>query len=98
MRDKAILVVIDLTAGGHQPALRRAAWLAKRVGARLELFACDFDPDLDPRPITTVWGADSGPRQRLLLKRRAELEELAAPLREQRIAVAVDVAWDHPFD
>ena len=98
MRDRTILVVIDLTAGAHQPALRRAAWLARQAGARLELFACDFDPDLDGGRITTVWGPDSGPRERLLLKRRAELEQLAAPLREQDLEVTVDVVWDHPFD
>ena len=47
MRDNTILVVVDPTAGSHQPALERAAWLAKQAGARLELFASEYDPDLD---------------------------------------------------
>lgn len=97
MRDNTILVVIDLSAGSHQPALERAAWLAKQGGARLELFACEYDPDLDSGRVSTVWRSDSGPRERVLLKRRGELEELAAPLRSQGLKVTVDVAWDHPF-
>jgi universal stress protein E len=95
MRDNTILVVIDLAAGSHQPALERAAWLADQAGARLELFACDFDPDLDDRRVTK---AESGPREQLLLRRRTQLEELAAPLRERGLKVSVDVVWDHPFE
>ena len=98
MRENAILVVIDLTAATHQPALERAAWLAKQAGAKLELFACDYDPDLDSGHVTTVWQANPGPRERLLLRRRGELEELAAPLRKQGLEVTVDVVWDHPFE
>ena len=98
MRDKTILVVIDLTAGAHQPALARAAWLAKQAGARLELFACDYDPDLDSGHVTSVWKAKPGPREHLLLRRRSQLEELAAPLRKQGFEVTVDVVWNHPFD
>jgi universal stress protein E len=98
MRDNTILVVIDLSGGSHQPALERAAWLASQADARLELFACDFDPDLDGGRVTTVWKAEPGPRERLLLRRRAQLEELAAPLRKQGLKVSVDVVWDHPFE
>ena len=98
MREQTILVVIDITAGAHQPALDRAAWLARQAGARLELFACDFDPDLDSGRLTTVWGASPGPRERLLLRRHGQLEELAAPLRKEGLVVTVDVVWDHPFE
>ena len=98
MRENTILVVVDLTAGAHQPALDRAAWLAKHAGARLELFACDFDPDLETGRITAVWNARPGPREQLLLRRRSQLEELAAPLRKQGLTVTVDVVWDHPFE
>jgi universal stress protein E len=98
MRENTILAVIDLTAGAHQPALERAAWLARQAGARLELFACDYDPDLDSGHVTKVWGPNAGPRERLLLQRRSQLEELAAPLRQQGLTVTVDVVWDHPFE
>jgi universal stress protein E len=98
MREPTILVVIDITAGTHQPALERAAWLAKQAGARVELFACDFDPDLDTGRLTTVWGASPDSRERLLLRRREQLEDLSAPLRKAGLVVTVDVVWDHPFE
>ena len=98
MREHTILVVIDLAAGAHQPALERAAWLAKQAGARVELFACDYDPDIDMGRLTTVWGPTPGPRERLLLRRRSQLEDLAAPLRKQGLIVTADVVWDHPFE
>jgi universal stress protein E len=91
MRENTILVVIDPTAGAHQPALDRAAWLAKQAGARLELFACEYDPDL---ALPTAQAA----REPLLGRRRNELEQHAAPLRKQGLKVSVDVVWDHPFD
>lgn len=94
MRENTILVIIDLTAGADQPALARAAWLAQQAGARLELFACDYDPDLGLGPMA----ADGDPRERLVLRRRNQLEELAAPLRARGLTVSVDVVWDHPFD
>lgn len=94
MRDNTILVIADLAAGAAQPALERAAWLAKQAGARLELFACDYDPDLD----SGRKAAGSGPRDELLGRRRAQLEELAAPLRDRGLTVSIDVVWDHPFD
>jgi len=98
MRDNTILVVVDPTAGTHQPALERAAWLAKQAGARLELFACDYDPDLDSGPAATVWTPDSAARDRFLSRLRGNLEELAAPLHKQGLKVTVDAVWDHPFD
>jgi universal stress protein E len=98
LREKTILVVVDLTAAADHPAVERAAWLAKQAGATLELFACEYDPDLDAGHVTTVWKADPGPRERLLLKRRSQLEELAAPLREQGLKATVDVVWNHPFE
>jgi universal stress protein E len=98
MRENTILVVIDLAAGARQPALERAAWLAKQAGARLELFACDYDPDLGGGRTAAVRGGDSAPRDRLLARRREQLEELAAPLRKNGVTVSVDVVWDHPFE
>jgi len=97
MRENTILVIIDLASGADQPALERAAWLAKEAGARLELFACDYDPDLNPRHAAGGPG-QSGPRERLLAHRRGQLEERAAPLRARGLTVTVDVVWDHPFD
>ena len=92
MWENTILVVADTAAGAHQPALERAAWLAKQTGGRIELFACEFDPDVD------AGHASGAARDQLLRQRGVELENLAAPLRQQGVHVSVDVVWDHPFD
>src|SRR5690606_33898768 len=39
---KRVLVVLDPTAE-EQPALQRAAWLARHLPAELELFVCEYD-------------------------------------------------------
>lgn len=92
MWENTILVVIDAAAGTHPPALARAAWLAKQAGARVELFACEYDPDVDS-------GDAAAPtREKILQQRCSALEDLAAPLRQQGVAVSVDVVWEHPFD
>lgn len=98
MRQATILVVVDLTVGAEQAVLKRSAWLAKQAGARLELFACDYDPDLDSSHLSTIWVPEPGAREQLLLRHRRKLEEFAAPLRKQGLTVSVDVVWDHPFD
>jgi len=92
MWENTILVVVDAAANAHQPALERAAWLAKQAEGRLELFSCEWDPDIDAGRV------DPGGRDRLLKQRQHELEKLAAPLRQQGLRVSVDVVWDHPFD
>ncbi|HEY3517870.1 MAG TPA: universal stress protein [Gammaproteobacteria bacterium] len=92
MWENTILVVVDAAAGSRQPALERAAWLAKQSEGRLELFACEWDPDVD------AGRAGPSARDQLLKQRQHNLEELAAPLRQQGLSVSVDVVWDHPFD
>jgi universal stress protein E len=98
MRVNTILVVIDPTAGSHQPALERAAWLARQADARLELFACDYDPDVDSVSSSLVGAPGTKAREAVLSRHRHHLEELAAPLRNEGLTVTVDVVWDHPFD
>lgn len=98
MRESTILVVVDLTAGAEQAAITRAAWIAKQAGARLELFACDYDPDIDSGHLSSVWVPEPGAREQILLRHRRTLEELAAPLRAQGLTATVDVVWDHPFE
>jgi len=98
MRETTILVVVDPAAGTHQPALERAAWLAKQAGARLELFACDYDPVMVDGVTATVWVPAPSVREGLLQGLRNRLEELAAPLRTQGLTVSVDVVWEHPFE
>ncbi len=94
---KRILVVLDATTLEEQPVLERAAWLAQRVGAELELYACDYDSDIDAGRVSTVWIPEPGAREHLLLRHRWRLDELAKPLRERGLRVTVDVAWDYPL-
>src|SRR5687768_13926610 len=92
MWENTSLVVVDTAPGASQPALERAAWLAKQSGGRLELFACEWAPDVDSGRV------DAAARDRLLAQRQRSLEELAAPLKQHGVPVSVDVVWDHPFD
>jgi universal stress protein E len=91
-----VLVVIDPTASS-QPALERAAWLAKGLGARLELFVCDYDSNIaDSRIFDT--DAASQARDHLLDARRRTLESLAKPLTASGLDVHIDVRWDYPYE
>jgi universal stress protein E len=90
-----ILVVVDPTAQA-QPAVEKAARLARSSGAVLELFACDFDPALDVRAF-----ADT---QRLRTLREAFVAELdrflaglARDLRAAGLKVETHVRWDNPL-
>jgi len=95
---KTILVIVDPYIEREQPVLGRAAWLAERFGAHLELFACDYDAEVDSGRVATVWVPDAGLREQLLLRHRRRLESFAAALRGRRLQVTVNVAWDYPAD
>ncbi len=96
MTDRKILVVVD-PRSDEQPAVERAARLAEHLSASLELFICDYDPDIDVGRVATVW-IDQPARENLLAILREKLETIAVPLRERGLEVAVDVAWDHPLE
>jgi universal stress protein E len=97
MSGRKILVVVDPTAREKQPVVERAAWLAEVSGAELELFACDYDADIDAGRVAMVEIPGPGTREHLLLRHRRTLEELAEPLRARGLHVTVDVAWDSPI-
>jgi universal stress protein E len=93
---KTILSVIDPTASEH-PALARAAWLAKALGATLELFICDYDQYLAGGRLFDSKSLEKA-RQSLLKNHQARLEKLARPLIEQGLSVTVDTRWAKPLD
>jgi universal stress protein E len=93
---KSILVVIDPTAD-RQPALERAAWLAERLGATLDLLICDYDQQLSGGRFFAS-EAMEGARNALLETHRHRLESLATPLRERDLVVRTDTRWEHPLD
>lgn len=91
MRLQQLLVVLDPTQEA-QPALNRAAWLARHSQAHLDLLLCEFTPALEG----ALW-LDSTrleqARSDLLAQRRAWAEQLAAPLRAEGLDVSVEVRW-----
>lgn len=90
-----ILCVIDPTADA-QPALERAAWLARITGAALELVICSYNeylasnPFYDPAVLQKL-------RDGLTRDNEEQLEKLAGPLRGNLSAVTTSVLWDHPL-
>lgn len=90
-----LLVVIDPTQE-VQPALERAAWLARRTGAAMELLVCEFDSALELGQLFER-KQEQKARTALLAKRQQALEELAAPLRAQGLEVKLEVRWGRPL-
>lgn len=95
MASKTILSVVDPTAE-EQPAAERAAWLAKQVGARLELFICDDNPHSAGRPIETAMLDHV--REAALEQHRERLAELAQRLSAGGLEVTIDARWGRPLD
>jgi len=90
-----ILVVLDPTAD-QQPALDRAVWFAKKSGAMLELFICDYDRypagerTFDPDPLARA-------RKGLIASHVKALKNRARELARQNLDASVDARLDHPL-
>ena len=93
--NKRILVVIDPTAASH-PALDRGSWLAKRLGAALELFIGAYHPHLEDGDFFDP-GAIEKARASLLENHTRKLRELATCPAAEGLAVTVDARWDYPL-
>ena len=90
-----ILCVIDPTKE-VQPALVRAAWLARETGAALDLLICYYNEYLShPRYFES--GQLNDTRQEVLETQRKKLEDMAAPLRVDGLVVATAAIWEHPL-
>jgi len=90
-----VLAVLDPTAE-EQPALAKAVTLARRCGATLELFICDFDPSLSGQPFFDTDKLRQL-REDFIAERLEYLEELAEDLRSEGLAVETHVHWDNPL-
>jgi universal stress protein E len=86
--------VLDPTTEA-QPALAKAATLARRAGATLELFICDFDPSLSGQPFFDTDKLREL-REEFVTERLGYLEDLAEDLRSEGLAVETHVHWDNP--
>lgn len=89
-----ILAVLDPTTD-VQPALAKAATLARRSGATLELFICDFDPSLSGQPFFDTDKLRQL-REEFVAERLEYLEDMAEDLRAEGLAVETHVHWDNP--
>lgn len=93
---RRVLVVIDPTAE-EQPALHRAAQLAKAFDASLELFICDYDQSLASLPHFKPEVVERA-RQSVLDEHLARLDALRAPLTKAGLSVEIDARWGQPLD
>jgi universal stress protein E len=90
-----ILVVVDPTAGDTQPAIDKAARIAARAGATIELYICDVDQD-----VPESWTGPAGARQYREIRRQQHLNELqsiAAPLQARGLTVEFVCEWHAPL-
>jgi len=89
------LVVIDPT-GDEQPAMSRAADVAQRLGASLDLLICYHDEYLSGDRLFDAPSLRSA-REDTVAALKARLEALAGPLRKDGLTVATSAIWRHPL-
>ena len=91
----SILCVIDPTTT-EQPGLERAAWLAKRSGAAIEILVCYYNEYLSGDRLFDSPSLEKA-RSEVIAEYQKKLETLAAPLRDDGITVTSQATWDHPL-
>ncbi|MDZ7643113.1 MAG: universal stress protein [Woeseiaceae bacterium] len=94
-RISRVLCVIDPTTE-QQHALDRAAWLAGRLGAELELFICYYNEYLSGDRFFDSPSLARA-REEVIAGHRRHLDALASPLQAQGLKVTTDAVWDHPL-
>ena len=92
---KKILAVLDPTVE-EQPALQRAAWLAKQTGAELELLICYYNEYLSGDRLFDSPSLEKA-RSEVIANHEQHLESFAEPLRKDGIVVRTTAIWDHPL-
>ena len=90
-----ILTVVDPTVE-EQPAMHRAAWLAEKTGAELELLVCYYNEYLSGDRLFDSPSLEKA-RHEVISTQEKRLEELAEPIRKQGIVVTTSAVWDHPL-
>ncbi|MET0281210.1 MAG: universal stress protein [Steroidobacteraceae bacterium] len=90
-----ILIAVKDVDGGSSPAVKKAARLARALGAEVELFHAISEP----LAVDAVgFGKDglAGFENKQRARHLKRLEAMAAPLRRTGIAVSVAAEWDYP--
>lgn len=84
-----ILVVVDPTASEH-PAVEKAAMLAEKLDARLELYVCDTKA---AREVRLIAERALAPSRTLTVNLKPMLEALAVPLRSRGLDVTTECEY-----
>ena len=92
---KKILAVVDPTVK-EQPAVGRAAWLARESGAELELLVCYYNEYLSGDRLFDSPSLEKA-RCEVIENQQKHLEALAEPVRKQGVVVKTSAVWDHPL-
>ena len=90
-----IMCVIDIDAEA-QHALQRSTWLAKHLGADLELLICYYNEYLSDGRLGSYPSLENA-QEDILKGLERRLESLAEPLRESGLKVNTTSTWDHPL-
>lgn len=90
---KQILVIVDPTATGH-PSIDKAASLAEKFNARLELFVCDTKAAREMRLSSHV---RTSPGEPFAVSIKGLLESLAEPLRARGLDVTTETVCADPL-
>ena len=90
-----IMCVVDPTAD-QQPAVQRAAWLAKMSGAELELFVSYYNEYLSGDRLFDSPSLEKA-RKEVIDGHERHLDKMAEPLRADGLVITTTAVWDHPL-
>ena len=96
-----LLAALDPTAE-EQPAAEKAALLATRSQASVELFICDYDQHLSGERFFDCQALEKA-RQHIIDGHRQRLQEIADRLKSdvpgaEQLQIDIDARWDNPRD
>lgn len=91
MQLKKILAVVD-PKHGRQPALKRAAWLAKQASATLELLLVEYNSSFEGFRLFS--SSENKGKESLLTNKQEWLDVLAKPYRDEGLTVNTTVRWN----
>ena len=91
----SILVVLDRSPR-DRPLVDKALLLARELNARIELFSCDAQHEVAPRPARDQRGVETA-RRNSVADRYDYLRRLSYSVTAQNVAVAIDVVCESPL-
>lgn len=97
---REIMAIFDPTRGPvieEQPAVARAIDLASSLGARVEIFLCDYSQYLSGERFFDSPGLQKA-RDAYIAGRHKHVKALARKIEAGGVAVRTDASWDAPLD